>query len=430
MPRRIPRLNKRPLEVEGQAVAAVVDDQPHQERDPANEVKDVSNDAPSADQVTTDHADVAIVAVNQSVEDSYDSHAPEVVTPEAVENHDSGRRRRDRRDPAASQALAATPNGRLNTDQEFRESAPQVGTGESKVADPELALDPSLQQDVAESSDRLRGRSQGNLDAVQHDPRPVSQATQTRSQERPAATEVPTLIDSSVTAEKQQASAPSQQPVASNVESTITNIQNVAASAIRSGPQNVGHSGSQPTMRTLAIDGTPSEKSLPKPARDSRGKESNTAETLSRVKLIQRVSKAFQHLGPEGGVVRLRLAPAELGSVRVEMRVKHRQVEARVIAESEAASAALREHLPELRQRLESQGMQVERLEIESEQEESSFGRHSGHENRDSENGAEQWKDHRSGERRNTPRTRPSNSQSVSQLPRSPLTHGGVDVQL
>jgi flagellar hook-length control protein FliK len=96
------------------------------------------------------------------------------------------------------------------------------------------------------------------------------------------------------------------------------------------------------------------------------------------VKLIQRVSKAFQHLGPEGGVIRLRLAPSELGSVRVEMRVKQRKVEARVVAETDAAGAALREHLPELRQRLESQRMQVERLEIEVEQGETEFGGQTG----------------------------------------------------
>jgi flagellar hook-length control protein FliK len=93
------------------------------------------------------------------------------------------------------------------------------------------------------------------------------------------------------------------------------------------------------------------------------------------------VSKAFQHLGPDGGTVRLRLAPAELGSVRVEMRIQQRKLQARVVAETEAASTALREHLPELRQRLESQGMQIERLDVEvdsGDQEPRDFGQRSG----------------------------------------------------
>ncbi|OUX51385.1 MAG: hypothetical protein CBE43_03880 [Rhodopirellula sp. TMED283] len=107
-------------------------------------------------------------------------------------------------------------------------------------------------------------------------------------------------------------------------------------------------------------------KTSGRPVIEARGKTVDTSDTLTRVKLIQRVSKAFQHLGPEGGVIRLRLAPAEMGSVRVEMRIQQRKVAARVIAETEAASAALREHLPDLRARLESFGMQVEQLDIET----------------------------------------------------------------
>ncbi len=44
-----------------------------------------------------------------------------------------------------------------------------------------------------------------------------------------------------------------------------------------------------------------------------------------------------------------------------------------MVAETEAASAVLREHLPDLRARLESQGMQIERLDVETEQLEHGF---------------------------------------------------------
>jgi len=106
----------------------------------------------------------------------------------------------------------------------------------------------------------------------------------------------------------------------------------------------------------------------PSPATGStRGAKTSSSDIVARVKLIQRVSKAFQHLGADGGSVRIRLAPAELGSVRVEMQVHERRVKARVVAENESASTALREHLHDLRARLESFGMQVERLEVETE---------------------------------------------------------------
>lgn len=119
-------------------------------------------------------------------------------------------------------------------------------------------------------------------------------------------------------------------------------------------------------------------------ARTGTGKRADGREggsdAVSRAKLVQRVSRAFHQLGGSGGIVRMRLAPAELGSVRIEMRVQDRRVEARVVAESEAAGQILRDHLPELRQRLEAQGMKIERIDVRTEQEPSAdtgpdFGR-------------------------------------------------------
>jgi len=52
------------------------------------------------------------------------------------------------------------------------------------------------------------------------------------------------------------------------------------------------------------------------------------------------------------------------------MQVTQRKIQARVVAETEAASSILREHLPDLRSRLESFGMQIEQIEIETESQE------------------------------------------------------------
>ncbi|MDG2221656.1 MAG: flagellar hook-length control protein FliK [Rubripirellula sp.] len=178
-----------------------------------------------------------------------------------------------------------------------------------------------------------------------------------------------------------------------------------------------------------AVDG----KEAPAAAKDqTNGKstKANTAETVSRVKLIQRVSKAFQHLGPDGGTVRLRLAPAELGSVRVEMRIQQRKIQARVVAETEAASTALREHLPELRQRLESQGLQIERLEVEidsGDREASDFQNH-----QDNERQQSRWQSPTT-PRKPAPRTEPSMAKGpaeVSHSSVSPMSTDGVDLHL
>lgn len=175
--------------------------------------------------------------------------------------------------------------------------------------------------------------------------------------------------------------------------------------------------------------------SAPKPEakeKASRGKgtSDSTTEAVNRAKLIQRVTKAFQHLGPDGGVVRLRLAPAELGTVRVEMRIQGRNMNARVVAETEAASNALREHLPDLRSRLESFGMQIERIEVETEadQGQSRFDGNFGDEPQQG------WG--RQGNRSPSPRTRnapvsraPIEPAPVSSQVASHVT-SGVDLQL
>jgi flagellar hook-length control protein FliK len=84
-----------------------------------------------------------------------------------------------------------------------------------------------------------------------------------------------------------------------------------------------------------------------------------------RARLIHRITKALTKLGTDGGQVRMRMHPESLGSVLLEMRVLGRSVEARVTAENEASLSLLRQQLPDLRQRLESQGMTVQRLDVE-----------------------------------------------------------------
>ena len=165
---------------------------------------------------------------------------------------------------------------------------------------------------------------------------------------------------------------------------------------------------------------------------NEKAKSGSTSKTdlISRAKLIQRVSKAFQHLGADGGRVRIRLAPAELGTVQLEMRIRQKMVQTRVVAESEAAASALREHLPDLRGRLEAHGLQIESLtiEVESEQTQSQLS---------SQDQGSSWNDHESrkpndrqqGERSEED-ARVTREQISSDLSRSVVRmSSGVDVQ-
>ena len=172
--------------------------------------------------------------------------------------------------------------------------------------------------------------------------------------------------------------------------------------------------------------GRPEWASNDKPAPKPDAAASNT-DALTRIKLVQRVSRAFQHLGPEGGIVRLRLAPAELGTVRVEMQIQQKKVNARVVAETDAASSALREHLPELRARLEAHGMQIESLEIETQSSDtdSSALDHRSHEEDSRERPARSDRQNQS-ETSEKERSVPA---PVSRQPVSLASAGGVDIR-
>lgn len=91
----------------------------------------------------------------------------------------------------------------------------------------------------------------------------------------------------------------------------------------------------------------------------------------SRVRLVQRVTRSFQRLGPEGGRVQIMLHPAELGSVRLDLSVDGNRVNATMTADSEAALDVLKENLPELKQRLIESGMVVDRMDVELDQRQS-----------------------------------------------------------
>ncbi len=84
-----------------------------------------------------------------------------------------------------------------------------------------------------------------------------------------------------------------------------------------------------------------------------------------RVRFVQRVARAFHHVGETGGEVRLRLSPPELGAVRIEVAVRDGVMTAKLEAETPAARSLLFDNLPVLRERLTQQDMRIERFDVE-----------------------------------------------------------------
>ncbi len=98
----------------------------------------------------------------------------------------------------------------------------------------------------------------------------------------------------------------------------------------------------------------------------SRREERGTPEDGSdRVRFVQRVARAFESAAERGGHVRLRLHPPELGTLRLELTVRNGQMVARLETETEAARNLLVDHLPELKERLASHQIRVERFDVE-----------------------------------------------------------------
>lgn len=216
--------------------------------------------------------------------------------------------------------------------------------------------------------DRSHGVEQSNIEAAAEKPVDAPQ-TQASSVETPTST----------TALEPQSSEPAPSAVvAATPKSSVAPASAVAGVAAAQGAAAAravtstasASTGSSSNDATAVIQSAgPATNARSNATEKTSAANGNSADdAVTRAKLVQRVSRAFQHFGAEGGSIRLRLAPAELGSVRVEMQIQGGKVNARVVAETEAASTILRDHLADLRSRLESQGMQVESFEIETDE--------------------------------------------------------------
>lgn len=75
---------------------------------------------------------------------------------------------------------------------------------------------------------------------------------------------------------------------------------------------------------------------------------------------------AFKNLGQGLKQLVIRLDPADLGQVSVILQVRGKEVQAVLRASSQEASHALNEQLGQLRTQLESQGLKVSRLEVQT----------------------------------------------------------------
>lgn len=92
---------------------------------------------------------------------------------------------------------------------------------------------------------------------------------------------------------------------------------------------------------------------------------SDPLSTVDRARFVQRVARAFQSVGDQGGQIRLRLSPPELGSLQMEITVKQGALTASIQADNNTAQQALLSSLPDLRERLAQQDIRIERFDVQ-----------------------------------------------------------------
>jgi hypothetical protein len=95
------------------------------------------------------------------------------------------------------------------------------------------------------------------------------------------------------------------------------------------------------------------------------GDAEGAVQAADRVRFAQRVMHALQAAETRGAPVRLRLHPPELGSLRLEVAITDGALSARLEVETSAARALLLESLPQLRERLATQEIKIERFEVD-----------------------------------------------------------------
>ena len=85
---------------------------------------------------------------------------------------------------------------------------------------------------------------------------------------------------------------------------------------------------------------------------------------MARDAIQQMVRGVEADIRAEIANLRLRLAPEKLGNLDLELTVDHGVLAARFVTQSERVRALIESALPDLRQHLEEQGVQIDRLDV------------------------------------------------------------------
>ncbi len=271
--------------------------------------------------------------------------------------------------PSAISATLTDPAGRIATDR------PAAAAGATMAdASPQATIPKS--NDTANGADPMAAVAAGSIAAQAAnsiatspgDPKPrqasAPQSGAVSGVGKAPANQVPDApSDSTVAAGDDASPAP-------EVQSARQQRANSAADSLsQSGPGNSTTTAAQPGGSNPAQAAAP-QATLHNPQASGAGSSTApTADTnasqVDRVRFVQRVEQVFQDLNGQGGSIRLRLSPPELGSLHIEISVSKGELNARVQADTPAARNILLDNLPALRERLAQHDIKVQSFDVD-----------------------------------------------------------------
>ncbi|MEZ6090701.1 MAG: flagellar hook-length control protein FliK [Pirellulaceae bacterium] len=281
--------------------------------------------------------------------------------------------------PLATDDTRKTPVANKKADEAVDQSAVGTEEEESLLPAPDVAHD----TDDEPRSRRRRGHEKREFQVSNDLPAtaksvPASQEPATIPEQTPIAT-TDTLPADTATIDPLAAESKPTTPSApvSSTAATSANAPVAASSVKQAGSQSqAAQSGAIDVAPTVGATKTSGDAKTSATANAQRS-EASKLDLADRARLLQRVTKAFQQLGADGGSVKIRLHPPRLGSVGIDVSVSGKKLSARIVTETDAATHVLKEHLPELRTRLAEQGFQLEQIDVNTES--GTGSQHGGH---------------------------------------------------
>lgn len=160
------------------------------------------------------------------------------------------------------------------------------------------------------------------------------------------------------------------EPAIDSALQTSTTIHNIVddlpgANASSKLAAETAKGSAEPTAAPAPAKG---DKTTSRPSGEPKTKETGQGDALTqqeRVRLVQRIARSFNRLGPGGGQINLKLHPPQLGSLNVQVRLEGRDLAAKLTTETVAAREAILESLPVLRSRLAEQGFDVSQFQVD-----------------------------------------------------------------